>query len=165
MAQSKRRSSEPGHQRKFLIIVDGAPESDRAIYYAARRAQSTGGKVVMLAVCEPPDRQSWAGVEALMRQEAQEAAEAALQQAAIRVRAVSGLEPERHIGEGEKAPELLRLIHGDEDIAILVLAAGITRDGPGPLILALAQGAASTFPIPITIVPGHLSDAEIDALA
>lgn len=165
MPQSPRRSSEPGHQRKFLIIVDGTAESDRAIYYAARRAQSTGGQVVMLAISEPPDRQSWVGVEALMRQEALDAAQEALQQAAIRVRAVSGLEPERHVGEGDKAAEILRLISEDEDIAILILAAGTGREGPGPLIAALAGGAISSFSVPITIVPGHLSDAEIDALS
>jgi len=119
----------------------------------------------MLAISAPPDRQSWAGVEALMRQEALDAAEEALQQAAIRVRAVSGLEPERHVGEGDKAAEILRLISEDEDIAILILAAGTGREGPGPLIAALAGGAISSFSVPITIVPGHLSDAEIDALS
>lgn len=165
MPQSQRRASEPGHKRKFLVIVDGTQESDRAIYYAARRAQSTGGQVVMLAVSELPDRQSWVGVEALMREEAQQAAEEALNQAAVRVRAISGLEPERHAWEGDKPAAILRLIHQDEDIAILVLAAGVTREGPGPLISALAHGAVATFPIPITIVPGHLSDSEIDALA
>ena len=160
-----RRAGEPGHTRKFLIIVDGTSESDRAIYYAARRAQSTGGQVVMLATSELSDRQSWVGVEALMREEAQQAANEALDAAAIRVRAVSGLEPERHVGEGDKPIAILRLIHDDTDIAILVLAAGISRDGPGPLIDALAHSAVATFPIPITIVPGHLSDEEIDALA
>lgn len=165
MPQTQRRSTEPGHQRKFLIIVDGTSECDRAIYYAARRAQSTGGKVVMLAAAELPDRQSWVGVEALMREEARETAQAALEEASIRVRAVSGLEPECHIGEGDKASVILKLIEADEDIAILVLAAGAGRDGPGPLILALVSGAIADFPIPITIVPGKLSDTEIDAMA
>lgn len=165
MTPTQRRSREPGHRRKFLIIVDGTAECDRAIYYAARRAQSTGGQVVMLAICEPPDRQSWAGVEALMREEALEAAQEALDKAATRARAVSGLEPERQVGEGDKPTEIMRVINEDQDIAILVLAAGTGREGPGPLIAALASGAVADFSIPITIVPGHLSDVEIDALA
>ena len=32
-------------QRKFLIVVDGTPESHAALRFAARRAHGTGGKV------------------------------------------------------------------------------------------------------------------------
>ena len=55
--------------------------------------------------------------------------------------------------------------YSDEDISLLVLAAGTGRDGPGPLVSALAGKGAGTFPIPVAIVPGHLADEEIDALA
>ncbi len=47
---------------------------------------------------------------------------------------------------------------------MLVLAAGTGAEGPGPLVSTLAGRGAGSFPIPITIVPGHLSDAEIDAM-
>ena len=36
---TRRRSYESGHKPKYLLIVDETPESDRAIYYAARRAK------------------------------------------------------------------------------------------------------------------------------
>jgi len=48
--------------------------------------------------------------------------------------------------------------------AVLVLAAGTAKEGPGPLVSAFV-GRAGANPIPITIVPGGLSDSEIDALA
>lgn len=165
MTRNRRRSTEPGHRRKFLVVVDATPECDRAIYFASRRAQSTGGGLVMLSVIEPHDPQSWRGVEELMREEAHQAAEEALDKASAHARAVSGIEPERRIEEGEKAEAVLRVIESDEDLAILVLAAGIGREGPGPLVSALASGVVSTFPIPITIVPGDLTDEEIDAIA
>ena len=46
-------------------------------------------------------------------------------------------------------------------------AAGVEpeKDGPGPLVSTIAGKAASTFPVPIVIVPGSLTDEEIDALA
>jgi len=50
----------------------------------------------------------------------------------------------------------------DADIAILVLAAGTGKEGPGPLVSSLTK-TAGTFPIPVAIVPGHLSDEDIDA--
>ena len=69
--------------------------------------------------------------------------------------------PERVIREGEKAEEMLKLIEEDEDIAILVLAAGTGKEGPGPLVSSLAK-TAGTFPIPVAIVPGHLSDEDLE---
>ena len=67
--------------------------------------------------------------------------------------------------EGVTADVVVKLIDEDEDIAILVLAAGAAKEGPGPLVSSLAGGSAGTFPIPITIVPGDLSDEELDGLS
>ena len=49
-------------------------------------------------------------------------------------------------------------------VAILVLAAGAGKEGPGPLVGAVA-GKGAAFPIPVTVVPQNLSDEEIDSLA
>jgi hypothetical protein len=59
----------------------------------------------------------------------------------------------------------VKLIDDDQDISFLVLAAGTGKEGPGPLVSTIAGKSASTFPIPVVIVPGGLSDEEIDALA
>ena len=64
--------------------------------------------------------------------------------------------------EGQPAEEIVKLIDDDADIGILVLAAGTAKEGPGPLVSSLAK-TAGTFPIPVAIVPGHLSDEDIDA--
>jgi hypothetical protein len=69
------------------------------------------------------------------------------------------------IREGARADEIAQLIAEDEDIAVLVLAAGTENEGPGPLVTAIAGKAAGTFPVPITIVPGNLDDDAIKALA
>jgi len=71
-----RRSYEPGHKRKFLVVVDETPECDRAVYYGTRRAARTNGKLVMLAVVPVGEsNQQWLGVGDLMRQEAHEEVE------------------------------------------------------------------------------------------
>ena len=67
------------------------------------------------------------------------------------------------VREGGTAEEILGLIEDDEDIAILVLAAGTGKDGPGRWSPASAA-TPGDFPIPVAIVPGHLSDEELDAL-
>ena len=47
------------------------------------------------------------------------------------------------------------------------MGAGVGREGPGPLVAALARGglSPSARSIPITVVPGDLNDTEIAALA
>ena len=65
------------------------------------------------------------------------------------------------IREGVAAEEMLKLIDEDADIGILVLAAGTGKEGPGPLVTNLAK-TAGTFPIPVALVPGHLSDEDIE---
>ncbi len=162
---AKRRSYEAGHKPKYLVIIDESPECDRAMYYASRRAARTGASVVMLLVIEPHDRhQQWLGVADIMKAEAHEAANAVLDQLAARANGIAGITPERVIRDGEKAAEILSLIDEDEDIAILVLAAGTGKDGPGPLVSNVGN-SANSYPIPVAIVPGHLGDEDLDALS
>jgi len=166
MSRSTRKSFEPGHQRNFLVVVDETTECDRAVYYGSRRAARTNSNLVMLAVVPIGEsNQQWLGVGDLMRQEAHEEAEKRLEGFAMRAKNLAGIEPERIVREGVTADEVQKLIEEDEDIAVLVLAAGAGKEGPGPLVTSLAGGSAGTFPIPITIVPGNLSDEELDALS
>ena len=161
---SKRTSREAGHRRKFLAIVDNTPECERAIAYAAWRARSTGGAVVLLYVMETADFQQWLSVEKIMREEATAAARAALDGHAARVREKAGIEPELVVREGVAAQEIHKLIEEDQDIAILVLAAGGAKEGPGPLVASVA-GKGAAFPVPVTVVPVGLTDEEIEGLA
>ncbi len=161
---SKRLSREAGHRRKFLAIIDDTPECERAVAYASKRAKSTGGVLVLLYVIEPGDFQHWLGVEKIMREEATQAAGAALDVYATKVREQVGIEPELVIREGKPAEEIHKLIEVDQDIAILVLAAGAAKEGPGPLVASIA-GKGAAFPIPVTVVPQNLSDEDIDSLA
>jgi nucleotide-binding universal stress UspA family protein len=162
---TQRRSYEPGHKPKCLVIVDDTAEWDRAVYYASRWAIRAGGGVVMLRIIETEDQnQQWLGVAEVMRAEAHEEANAALDRAAGRANGIAAITPERVIREGDPAEQILDVIDKDADIAKLVLAANPGAEGPGPLITMMANTAGS-FPIPLTIVPGDLSDAEIDALS
>ena len=74
------------------------------------------------------------------------------------------IEPQVVIREGNRADEIGKLIDEDEDIAILVLAAATDKEGPGPLVTAIAGKQSGTFPVPITIVPGHLDEQEIGSI-
>ncbi|HEY5378580.1 MAG TPA: universal stress protein [Pseudolabrys sp.] len=162
---NKRRSYEAGHKRKYLVVIDDTEECDRAVFWAAKRAGRTKSHIVMLRVLETAERnQQWLGVADIMKAEAMEAANAVLDKFAARIKKIGSAEPGRVIREGNTSEEIVKLIDEDADIGILVLAAGTGKEGPGPLITNLAKTVA-TFPIPVAIVPGQLSDDDLEAMA
>ena len=162
---SQRRSYEQGHKPKCLVVVDDTAEGDRAVYYASRWAVRVGGGVVMLRVIDTGDRnQQWLGVADIMRAEAEEIANAALDRASGRANGIAAIRPDRVFREGDPGEQILDVIDNDVDISMLVLAASAGAEGPGPIITLLAK-SAGTFPIPITVVPGNLTDIDIDALS
>ena len=152
--------------RKFLVIADESEECRTALYFAAKRVKATGGALSILAVIEPPNFDHWIGVGETMRREAEEAATLMLESLAEEAEAVLGVRPELILREGRVADCLSQLIAEDEAISLLVLGASESGDGPGPLVTALSRGKSLSEdrPIPVTVVPGGLDKAAIDAL-
>ncbi len=134
-----------------MAVIDDTPECMRAVHYAGMRAKNSNGGLVLLYVIANGDFQHWLGVEEIMRAEAREEAETTLAKIAQEVRELVGIEPESVIREGNATEEIHGLIEEDRDIAILVLAAGSAKDGPGPLVSSIA-GKAAAFPIPVTVI-------------
>ena len=148
--------------RKFLVVIDKTPECTVALRFATRRAQHTGGRVTLMCSAQVPDFQQWRGVEDIMRDEAHVEAEGMLYDAAKLVNELSGIMPELLIPFGLKTECLAQIIKEDKAISILVLASGTGKEGPGPLVSMFATAVQA---IPVTIVPGNFTDAQIDALA
>ena len=167
-ARKKRQIFAEGHKRKFLVVVDETPECESALAFAASRAQRTAGQLALLYVIEPDVDFQWLGVEDVAREEGHNKAKAVFRLFGRKLKAMGfeALVPEEIVREGMKAEEILKLIEDDEDIGVLVLGASKDPSGPGPLVTTLAVGRlAGTFPVPITVVPGHLAIEEILGLA
>lgn len=164
-AGATRKSARQTPKRKFLVILDNSEEAGRALRFAGRRAQHTGGGLTLLYVVAPGDFQHWLNVESIMREEAMQEARQTLRRFAGEATQCCSVKAEQVIREGVLAEEIVKLIEDDKSIAVLVLAASTSSEGPGPLVSDLAGKGSGTFPIPITIVPGNLSDEEIDRLA
>ncbi len=152
-------------RNKFLVVVDNTPESRVALRFACRRALATQGGVVLLRVTHPAEFQHWSGVAERMREEARQEAEELLQGLAAQVNEDVGLMPELVIREGEPKEQVMELVAEDPYIRILVLGQAPESGNPGPLVKSLAIDAAGTLRIPVTIVPGNLTDGQISELA
>lgn len=150
--------------RIFLVVVDDSEELTVALRYACYRARSCHGRVAILYVMEPSEFLHWMAVENLMREEQRAEAEQKLQRYAKEVNRVSGTLPILHLREGKRRDELLKLIAEEPSISVLVLGAGTGPDGPGPLISYLTGRGLHHLRIPLTIVPGTLTDEQLRAI-
>lgn len=150
-------------ERIFLVVVDETEEMKNALRFACRRALHTGGRVALFYALEPPEFQHWLGVERVMQEEAREHAEQTLQDLAAKVQADTGKMPVLYLREGRRREQLMALIDEEPSISLLVLGMASSREGPGPLVSYLiSQG--QPIRLPVTLVPGQLSEADIDAL-
>ena len=153
-----------GRERVFLTVVDESEEMRVALHYASLRAKAVGGKVALLYVIEPSDFTQWMAVEDLENAERRAEAETLLQELSADVNKWAGSMPVLYVREGSRRDELLALIEEDPSISVLVLAASTKPTGPGPLIAALTGKFINKIRVPVTIVPGNLTDAQIAAL-
>ena len=150
-------------RRTYLVIIDETEECRIALRYAAQRAAHVGGALLMLHVIRPPDFVEWGGVQAAMREEGLIKGDALLARVAADAQARSGLEPATLLREGEVSNVVLDMLAEDRSIAMLVLATA-AKGAPGPLITFFTGERAAELPCLITIVPGGLTEAELDAL-
>ena len=161
----RRRSYETGHKPKLLVVIDDTEECDRAVYFASRRAARIGGNVIMLRAIEMHDRASNGSVSPTSC--ARRRTKKPMRSSANTPRGPMALPASRlnaWCAKATRRKKFSSLIDEDEDIFILVLAAGTGAEGPGPLVASIGR-TAGDYPIPVAIVPGHLTDEELDALS
>ena len=151
-------------QVTFLVCVADDGHSEVAARFAALRARNSGGHVVLLHVMQPPEFQHWAAVGELMRQETREEAELLLQGMAAKVTEVTGAAPSTAVREGGIGDEILGHIAENDAINLLVVGAAPPDQGRGSLISWLAGQLAGQLNIPLVVVPGSLSDQQLQDL-
>ncbi|MFA7428923.1 MAG: universal stress protein [Rhodospirillaceae bacterium] len=151
--------------RTFLVVVDQSEEMRAALRFACKRARNTGGQVALLHVIEPAEFQHFATIGKIMSEEARAESEELLQRLAAEVNRCSEHVPILYVREGKPDEDLIKLVDEEPSISILVLAAGTGPDGPGPLVSGLSGKLGKALRIPVTVVPGELTDDQIDVLA
>lgn len=153
--------------RKLLVVVDDSEEFRAALLYACRRARTTGERLAMLRVIPPAVFEHWAGVREEIQRQQRVEAESLLQKLGVEASVLSGSPPEFHIEEGDTKAAIRKVVAGDPDIRLLVLAAATGGRGPGPLVSTIAKEGVgfSGRKLPVTVVPGDMTDEEIVDLA
>lgn len=162
-AETERGAHVAGHVT-FLVGVAPDAHSQVAARFAALRAQNSGGRVALLHVVQPPDFQHWAAVGDLMREETKAEAMQLLQDIADEVVKVTATQPRLHVREGRIGDEILKHVADDPTIDLLVVGAAPPDQGHGSLVSWLAGQLAGQLHIPLVVVPGNLTDRQLQDL-
>jgi len=149
--------------RVYLVIVDESKEARVALRFAARRADKTGGTVNILALVPKQDFVAFGGVQATIEQEARDRAEVLASSAASNLFSESGRMPSIDVRLGDSEKVIREYLGEHPEVAALVLGAA-PEGGPGPLVQHFSHCSGS-LPCPLMVVPGGLSDEEIDRLS
>jgi nucleotide-binding universal stress UspA family protein len=151
---------------KFLVCVSGSDNSASrvALRLACLRARKCGGLVDMLHVIEPLSADPLMGIGEKLREESRARAEALMQELCAEAHATAGITPSILLREGNVAEEIVKAAMEDCDAHMLVL--GVTQGSArqGKLVAWLAAQMGESLLVPLLLVPGNLTDQQIDEL-
>ena len=147
----------------FLVVVDDTPECAKALRFAALRARHTDARVMILHVLKPTQFLQWGGVQQDMEEEAEQLGQALLASKAAETEALTGQRPETRLLGGRAGEAVLEVVMADRSLRALVLAAA-AKGRPGPLVDFFAGERAGGLPCMVMIIPGGISDSDLDRL-
>ncbi|MEO6040980.1 MAG: universal stress protein [Croceibacterium sp.] len=149
--------------RVYLVIIDESQEAHSALRFAARRAHDTGGAVHIVALVPRQAFSAFGGVQATIEEEARDRAEVLANSAAGELMAESGQMPQITVRVGDGKTVIGDYLKEHPEVAALVLGAA-AEGNPGPLVSHFSA-CAGALPCPLFVVPGGLSNEEIERLS
>ena len=150
--------------RTYLVVIDDSPEARTALRFAARRAAKTDGAVEVLAIVPPQDFVQWGGVQAAIEEEQRLRIEASVAAHVGEIVDAAGIKPTIVVEQGEPVSVVRAYVGTRTDIAALVLAAAPAGD-PGPVVTNFTGHDAGKLPCIVMIIPGSLSDEQLEQLS
>jgi len=149
--------------RVYLVIIDDTQEAHSALRFAARRAADTDGAVHLLALVPKQEFSAFGGVQATIEEEARDRAEVLANSAGGELMSESGTMPQIAVRVGDGKTVIGEYLKEHPEVAALVLGAA-AEGAPGPLVTHFST-CAGQLPCPLFIVPGGLSEDEIDRIS
>lgn len=149
--------------RVYLVIMDETDEAGVALRFAARRASRTGGQLHLLAQVPRQPFVAFGGIQATIEEEARARAEALVTTAAGSLLSEGGPMPVISVQTGNGEQVIRDYLTAHPEVSALVLGAA-ANGGPGPLI-AYFTAISGQLPCPLYVIPGTITDAELDRLS
>ncbi len=149
---------------KYLVGVDAREESRTALRLACMKARLRQGSVDMVHVVPPADFQTLGAVADRMREERLSEGQQLLTRLADEAATQFGIAPNLILCEGSTGDEIIATAVKDPEIIMVVVGIAEHTSGRGKLVTWLASQLGSKLFIPILMVPGKLTDQQLQSL-
>ena len=149
-------------KEKFLAVFDGTDECKSAVRYAARRAKINGAELLIVATVDTAEFTYWLSVNNKMIDDIERESRDALRELSDEIKSYSDVLCDHIIEHGSKLDVVKNLINLDNSISLLILASNKKDKNPGILVETIS---GEGYAIPVVVIPGNLSDDDIDKLA
>jgi nucleotide-binding universal stress UspA family protein len=150
---------------KHLVCVNAGAAARIALHFACKKAAKRGGEVEMLNVIPPVDMQNMFGMLEKAREERRAEADQLMAELSHSAVAYSGITPRIQVREGKLGEEVLNAVMEDPTIDMVMLGVSPEYAGGGKLIQWLAATLGDKLLVPVMLVPGNLTDLQIEALS
>lgn len=150
--------------RIYLIVADESEEFENVLRYTSHRARATGAHIAILYVMgDGEDFVHWSGVEDRVRAEQREQGEKYLYEVASRLHEIDGLQAILFLEHGDRIEAVLKIVNANPAMKLLILGGNTKARTPGPLVTYFSGKGMASLPIPLVIVPDHLTPEQIDS--
>jgi nucleotide-binding universal stress UspA family protein len=149
--------------RKYLVCVTDNDESRVALKMACIKAKHHGGKVTVVHVIPPTDGQTLFTVAERLKEEQRSAAETFIKQMCESAFALTGIMPVIDIRDGNVGDEIVCAALEDGDYILMVLGFS-ESSGSAALMEWLCAQMGKKLLIPIMVVPGNLTDQQMQSI-
>ncbi len=150
---------------KYLVYVDGSESSQVALNFACKKAERSGGVVEILHIIPPADMQNLFGVAEKMREERWQEGEVLVKSMVDSATKYAGIIPAVQIREGRVREEIINATLRDNTVSMLVIGTSTESAERVELINWLTGKLGDRLLVPMMIVPGNLTDLQIDELS
>lgn len=150
---------------KYIVCVDHTDISRMALRFACIKARKRHIMIDILHVIPPSDVQTMGAIAHKMEQEQRDAAEALLISLANEAYELMGRCPSLSIRSGKPSDEILAHTLEDPDANMLVLGVTPGSKSGNRVINYLTSQAGDTLLVPMMLVPGNLTDQQMELVA
>lgn len=150
---------------KHIVCVDGGVAAQVALRFACKKTFKRGGVLEMLHVVPPPDMQNMFGALEKAKEEQKRDAEQLLEKLGKLAMDYCGIVPKAQIRNGNPGEEILSAVMEDQDIDMLILGVSPESHDGRKLIAWLSGTLGDRLLVPMLLVPGNLTDMQIEALS
>ncbi len=149
----------------YLVCVNSEKYSETALHFVCQMAKDNHGIVTILHVIEPADYQTLGAVAEKMREETINEAENLLKKLADKAKKWGDIMPSLLVKEGLIEDEIIAVLEEDKNISMLITGTASGTSVKSKILPPLVASLGKKLSIPMLIIPGNLSNRQIEDLA